>query len=272
MFALNQETLDTLMTDPDRFDFAVVVLARDDLIFESDPRSQAPRDNANLAIGILVGRLGKSRTFIVTGSDSPATLPTDVAGLIVARFSEKRAEINLAVELEAVSASIGAAIRHLGPLRDRPAEHYSCFISHSIQDRPFVERLYRDLERVGIRSWLDTQDIRPGADWESQVHQALSAHDKLLVVLSQSSIQSPLVRYEVERARELEQKTKRTVLFPIRIDDAVFRTPTPLSEMISPRMIGDFEHWQDSESYKRAFSRLVKDLTVSTAAESKTAL
>ena len=46
-------------------------------------------------------------------------------------------------------------------------------------------------------------------------------HDKLLLVLTENSMKSPWVEKEVETAFEKERKQGRTVLFPIRLDDAV---------------------------------------------------
>jgi hypothetical protein len=37
--------------------------------------------------------------------------------------------------------------------------------------------------------------------------------------------------------------------------------------LVRMKHIGDFTQWTDHDSYRRAFSRLVKDLTVSAAAE-----
>ena len=43
-------------------------------------------------------------------------------------------------------------------------------------------------------------------------------------MLSKDSVDSPWVRVEVEAAFEKERKQKRTVLFPIRLDDTVMKT------------------------------------------------
>lgn len=37
---------------------------------------------------------------------------------------------------------------------------YSCFIGYSSIDQLFVDTLYSDLQRSGIRCWLATEDLR----------------------------------------------------------------------------------------------------------------
>jgi hypothetical protein len=46
-----------------------------------------------------------------------------------------------------------------------------------------------------------------------------------MLVLSEQSIASDWVEGEVEAALERERRDKRTVLFPIRLDDIVMETP-----------------------------------------------
>lgn len=46
--------------------------------------------------------------------------------------------------------------------------------------------------------------------------------DKLLRILSETSVSSQWVEQEVETALEEERKREKTVLFPVRLDDTVF--------------------------------------------------
>ena len=38
----------------------------------------------------------------------------------------------------------------------------SVFISHNHKDKPFVERLSKDLKRFGINSWIDESEMHFG--------------------------------------------------------------------------------------------------------------
>jgi hypothetical protein len=86
-------------------------------------------------------------------------------------------------------------------------------------------------------------------------------HDKLLLVLSKDSVKSEWVESEVEAAFEKERKQKRTVLFPIRLDDAVMETEEAwAAEIRRTRHIGDFREWKSHDRYKEGFARLMRDL------------
>jgi hypothetical protein len=66
---------------------------------------------------------------------------------------------------------------------------------------------------------------------------------------------------EVESALEEENKSKRLVLFPIRLDDTVLNARDDWAAKIKRRRhIGDFSNWKDKSSYQKAFERLLRDL------------
>ncbi|MBU2468444.1 MAG: hypothetical protein KKC78_07340, partial [Proteobacteria bacterium] len=56
---------------------------------------------------------------------------------------------------------------------------------------------------------------------------------------------------------------KKTVLFPIRLDDAVMDTNKAWAAKVRQRHIGDFTDWKNHDSYKKAFDRLIRDLKAS---------
>jgi hypothetical protein len=56
----------------------------------------------------------------------------------------------------------------------------------------------------------------------------------------------------------------RSLLLPIRIDDAVLRTTEPWAVTMRGSVhIGDFQSWEDDEHYRPAFDRLVVELLAS---------
>jgi hypothetical protein len=82
-----------------------------------------------------------------------------------------------------------------------------------------------------------------------------------VTLLLEHSVQSPLVEKEVETGFEKERQQKRTVLFPIRLDDAVMDTDQAwAADIRRTRHIGDFHNWKDHDLYKKAFDRLLQDL------------
>jgi hypothetical protein len=85
--------------------------------------------------------------------------------------------------------------------------------------------------------------------------------DKVMIVLSEASVQSRWVEREVNAAREREDRENRTVLFPVRIDDTIMDAPQPwAADIRRTRHIGDFSKWKDHDAYQKALARLLRDL------------
>jgi uncharacterized protein YjbI with pentapeptide repeats len=145
-----------------------------------------------------------------------------------------------------------------------PIQFYSCFISYSSKDQEFAERLHADLQSKGVRCWFAPEDLKIGDRFQERIEESIRLFDKVMIVLSEASVQSRWVEREVNAAREREDRENRTVLFPIRIDDTVMMAPQPwASDVRRTRHIGDFEQWHQHPSYRKAFDRLVSDLKAS---------
>lgn len=152
-------------------------------------------------------------------------------------------------------------IAFMKSLASHAIDFYSCFISHSSKDKEFVERLYSDLQSNGVRCWYAPEDLKIGEPFLLGIDQGIRVHDKLLLILSEESVNSGWVQHEVLSAMAKEQGKEPWVLFPIRLDDAVIETNVPWASMIrQSRHVGDFTGWKSHDSYKKAFDRLLRDL------------
>lgn len=137
----------------------------------------------------------------------------------------------------------------------------SCFISYSSADKDFAEKLYADLTSVGIQCWFAPEDMHIGAQIRPTLDKAIIARQKLLLVLSENSISSAWVEQEVETAFEKERAKGELVLFPIALDDAVFRSTIGWAAFIKrTRHVGDFRSWRQVPDYQRALQRVMRDL------------
>jgi hypothetical protein len=112
-FPLGETTLESLVNALDRFDFAVLVMTPDATVVDRARETQAPRDNLLFELGLFMGRLGRSRTFAVCKNTPQMKLPSDLAGVTVARFPE-RADKNNVAALGPACDQIRQAIRQLG--------------------------------------------------------------------------------------------------------------------------------------------------------------
>lgn len=137
---------------------------------------------------------------------------------------------------------------------------YSCFISYTEKDAKLSERLYKDLEKRGVRTWRWREDASWGKTLQSSIDSALEDHEKVIVILSKNSLDAKPVLYEIKATLEREKGSSRNIMFPLRIDDAVFSWESPLQKRILKKHIGDFSDWQTEAGYKKAFDRLLKDL------------
>jgi hypothetical protein len=155
-------------------------------------------------------------------------------------------------------------ITYTRSLAQNPIEYYTCFISYSSKDQEFAERLYTDLQSKGVRCWYASEDMEIGDKIRPRIDETIRLYDKLLVVLSEHSIASSWVAYEVEKALNKEPEGTPNVLFPIRLDQTLLTCPTPWAEDIRrTRHIGDFERWKEHDTYQKSLQRLLRALNSS---------
>jgi hypothetical protein len=142
-----------------------------------------------------------------------------------------------------------------------PVNYYSCFISYSSRDQAFAERLRADLVSKGVSCWFAPEDMGIGDKIRPRIEESIHQYEKLLLILSEYSIASHWVAYEVERAINKEPQGKPNVLYPVRLDDAVMQSKASWADDIkSTRHIGNFTNWKNHDDYQKAFDRLLRAL------------
>ncbi len=159
-------------------------------------------------------------------------------------------------------------IEYYPSLLNDSIQFYSCFISYSTEDQEFAERLHYDLEAKDVPCWFAPHDLKTGEEIRERIDEVIRIHDKLLVIFSENSINSEWVKDEVNTAFEEEGKRqqqgrKEKVLFPIRLYNSVLDVSAGWARKSRDRLIADFTHWKDHDSYTKAFDRLLKDLKAS---------
>ncbi len=163
----------------------------------------------------------------------------------------------------AIEAAYASDADALAESMESGGEYYSCFISYASQDAPFAKRLYADLQRKGVRCWFDKRDLKTGDKILDVIYEAIRRHEKLLLIVSGNSIASTWVEDEVLRAIGEERDRGQTVIFPVRVDDAVNRSRKSWAVKIrDSRHIGDFNNWRDKNSYRKSLNCLIKDLSI----------
>lgn len=151
---------------------------------------------------------------------------------------------------------------------EEPIQRYSCFISYSRKDQEFVQKLHKNLLKRHVLCWFDMEDMKTGDYIREKISTTIERYEKLILILSENSIDSEWVKFEFDTAREKEDRLKEkkenkvSVLFPIRIDEKIMVSKSEwIARIISERNIGDFTNWKDEESYNVSFERLIRDLS-----------
>ena len=146
---------------------------------------------------------------------------------------------------------------------------HSCFISYSTKDQEFADRLDADLQAKGVRCWFAPHDIQGGKTIHEQIDEAIRRYDRLLLILSEHSINSGWVETEIANAWERQIQRGKHVLFPVRLvsfeELEKWKCPDPktgkdLGREIRKYFIPDFSNWKEHDPYQEAFQRLVSDL------------
>jgi predicted nucleotide-binding protein len=92
VFGLNRGFFETILENPKDFDFAVFVLAPDDITTSKDVTKPSPRDNVLFEAGIFLGALGRERVFFVYDEVAEVKIPSDLAGITLAPYDGSRIE------------------------------------------------------------------------------------------------------------------------------------------------------------------------------------
>lgn len=93
------------------------------------------------------------------------------------------------------------------------------FLSHSSQDREFVEKLAIRLSRAGVDVWYDKWEIRVGDSVAEKIENGISVSDSFVAVLSEHSVKSPWVRKELDAAIAEEIGRKGAYILPVLAED-----------------------------------------------------
>jgi hypothetical protein len=126
VFTVSSYALESLERASAEFDFGIFVMTPDDLQKKDRKSIMVPRDNVILEFGIFFGSLGRHRSFLVVPSGVRTMhLPTDLDGLVYARYQRDRADGNLTAALSPACEKIRRAIQLATSEPDREAQDLS---------------------------------------------------------------------------------------------------------------------------------------------------
>jgi hypothetical protein len=127
------------------------------------------------------------------------------------------------------------------------------FLSHNHRDKSFVRHLAVELEKKGVKVWLDEAEIKVGDSLIKKIQEGLDEMEYVGVILSHHSVGSPWVEKELEIAMYQEINGRRVKILPILVDDC------KLPSFLIGKAYADF---RSPLNYVRALEQLADSLGV----------
>ena len=134
------------------------------------------------------------------------------------------------------------------------AKKKAAFICYAREDKEAAKRLSDQLRASGVEVWIDSEDIRPGENWQEAIERGIQSSRYFLALLSRNSVaKQGYVQKELKVGMELLDEFPEGEIFfiPLRLDDC-----RPTSRKLS------YLHWLDLfPSWDEGFQKLRKFIT-----------
>jgi hypothetical protein len=88
------------------------------------------------------------------------------------------------------------------------------FVSYASKDQAMADRIVRGLEAAGLLCWISSRDLKPGADYQASIVNALEAAEVVLLLISRAANES----VEVPKEMSLAGYRRKSVI-PVRLED-----------------------------------------------------
>ena len=115
VFRASKTSVESLLATVRASDFAVLLIAPDDIVVSRDVESPAPRDNVVFELGLFMGLLGRERTLIVKPRGVNIKMPSDLLGFTPLEYAEGTPD-TLASRVAPVCNEIRKTVQSLGPI------------------------------------------------------------------------------------------------------------------------------------------------------------
>ena len=96
-------------------DFGIMVVTPDDRVVSRSEEHDAPRDNVIFELGLLIGAIGRQRTFIVSPRKKEIKIPTDLLGVNPLSYDDTKPSWQ-STEIPIVANEIRKQIKTIGPI------------------------------------------------------------------------------------------------------------------------------------------------------------
>jgi predicted nucleotide-binding protein len=111
VFTASRFPMEDLETQLAAADFAILVVAPDDVVASRGKRAGAPRDNVVFELGLFMGAISRTRTFMIVPRDADTKIPTDLLGLTPLHYASAAPN----ADIHNIGKTLRAMIRKQGP-------------------------------------------------------------------------------------------------------------------------------------------------------------
>ncbi|GMM73843.1 nucleotide-binding protein [Alteromonas gracilis] len=177
VFALSITPLDSIVKSLQSSDFGIFVFSPDDATRMRGSVENTVRDNVLFELGVFIGRLGKTRCFIVMPDNVDLHIPTDLLGVTPATYSGTRDKSEMEAALGPASHEIRNAMKRHG-LFDAQLKSEEKIPNNSNDNYDEDDKL------ILLESWLENE-AEPGvairySDVDNQLKIELGSTKRLL--------------------------------------------------------------------------------------------
>lgn len=103
------------------------------------------------------------------------------------------------------------------PIESQSVPYY--FVSYSRQEVTFADSFSQELEKRGIRTWIDFRNLVPGKPWQSQLDDGVNNAAAILLVVSKESMASVPVKDEWTKSLAAGKRVILVIFEPCKLDD-----------------------------------------------------
>ena len=96
---------------------------------------------------------------------------------------------------------------------DHSQEEFDVFLSHATEDKEsFADELFEELQKVGVKVWYDSINIRWGDSLRSTIDNGLKKSKYGIVIITTNYINKGWTQYELDGLFQIEMTNGKTIL------------------------------------------------------------
>jgi len=138
---------------------------------------------------------------------------------------------------------------------DRQPKAVLLYKRNSTPEAQLLELLERGLAEFGIKVFVD-RHIQVGVQWAREIESKIRSADSVVVLLSDASLESEMLQFEVETALDEYRKRGKPFLLPVRIGSSAplaGQLGTCLNEL-------QFVHWESQSDNERVIQEVKRSI------------